>query len=96
MSVWGGTKVLAFIKKVKSNGRYYIYLREYKNMMGEFDDMVTIYRFGVLEKCLENMYAWARSEKEIPQELKKRGFKKKDVYDWINDIELFFSKRKII
>lgn len=87
---------MAFLQKVKSKGRYYIYLREYQAMMGYADDKITIYRFGNINNCLEKMYAWVNSEKDLPHELKIRDIGKKEIYKWIREIEILSDVKKII
>lgn len=76
-----------YLERVKSNGRHYLYLKEYAVREHYISPKITLYAFGRIEKALEKMYYWRDNFKEFPKELEKVGCTKKDLLNWIRKLE---------
>lgn len=76
-----------YLERVKSKGRYYLYLKEYAVREYNLTPKVTLFAFGRLEKALKEMYYWRDNFKYFPKELKRVGCTKKDLLNWICKLE---------
>ncbi|GIO25343.1 hypothetical protein [Oceanobacillus sp. J11TS1] len=77
-----------YIDRIKSKHKYYLYLRKYESSVTySLDKRVLVFRFGREEHALAEMRAWLQDINLLPIELKKLGFTKEDVQEWINNVE---------
>jgi len=79
---------LAYLSQVKSGGKQYIYLTEYKAMQ-EYSTKTEqhVFSFGQAPKALVKMKYWIKYFEDFPEELKQQGFTKKDLEKWIETLK---------
>lgn len=80
-----------FISRVKSKGRYYLYLYGYLNKDGT-PKIQTLYSFGNKEIAIQNMRTWFKNFDLFPKELIEFGCNKKDLEVWIRTLETGVTK----
>lgn len=81
---------MAYLSHVKSGGKVYLYLTVYDPTHKERNTKKRerhIYRFGRLDKAIENMNIWLLIPSMFPEELKSLGFDMKALKDWISSIQ---------
>lgn len=83
---------MAYLSRIHSKGRCYLYLKEYAVRKHYSSRSIIIYRFGRLEIALSDMKKWKRNFNLFPKELKKEGFCKKDLDQWIRTLETGIHK----
>lgn len=77
-----------YIERVKSKGRYYLYLKKYDGTIMFGSRKKTLYRFGRLENALEKMKFWLQDINCLPLPLQELGCNEEDIKKWIDSIEL--------
>lgn len=80
---------MAFLSVNRSNGIKYIYLREYTPQEDYIERTSRlVYSFGRIEKALPMLKKWHKHfEILFPEDLKEHGFSKKDLLEWIEQLE---------
>ena len=88
---------VGYLKFKRSKGNFYVYLVKSVRDNGVKKDIV-LYRFGRLEKALENLYDWRMNYEKTPKELLNFGYEWHDLHEWVNTLEMGYSKtgRKLI
>lgn len=78
---------MAYLERVKSKGKVYLYLKEYENRPFYENKSITIYAFGRIEIAKNNMKTWYDNFNLFPQQLKQLGFCKEDLKGWIKYLD---------
>lgn len=86
---------VGFLSRNKANGFTYINLRKSERVIKNGKSQViktNIFRFGRVEKAIENMYTWRDDFDKFPKELKDLGYDFDDLQDWILTLETNVTK----
>jgi hypothetical protein len=79
---------MAFLSFVKSRGERYVYITEYcGNKEYSSSKKKHVFSLGKQEDALYTLQAWKLNYDFFPKELKDRGYNKKDIKKWIQDIK---------
>ncbi|MFB6732588.1 hypothetical protein ACFCVW_29730 [Bacillus mobilis] len=86
------SQVPGFLKFVLAKEMRYVYLAVAEKKNKRVNTTI-LYKFGRIEKALENMYEMRDNfEGCFPSELKEKGYDWEDINDWILSIETGYSK----
>ncbi|MFD3218825.1 hypothetical protein [Bacillus sp. BR_7a] len=86
------SQVTGFLKFVLAKEKRYVYLAVAEKKNKRVNTNI-LYKFGRIEKALENMYEMRDDfEGRFPSELKEKGYDWEDINDWILSIETGYSK----
>lgn len=85
---------MAYLSQVKAGGKQYIYLTEYCGNQAFSSKLEKhIFGFGNSGMALLKMKGWLRRfETDFPEDLKKLGYTRIDLENWIKTIETGITK----
>jgi len=87
---------MAFLSFVKSRGEKYVYVTEYCGQKKYSSSIKShIYSLGKIEEALYTLQAWDLNFENFPYELKEKGYCKRDLKKWIQDLKMNRSKMSV-
>lgn len=85
---------MAFLSFVRSGGKRYVYVTEYCGDQQHSSRKTTnIYKLGQQEEAFFTLQAWDLNFDYFPKTLREKGYCKKDLKKWIEDLKM--SRKKI-
>lgn len=85
---------MAWLTTINSNGSTYVYLLEY---VGEQEFKRSreqiVYKFGRIEVALKEMEFWYKFDIFFPDDLRKMGYDRKNLNEWIKQLEKKKSRK---